>query len=893
MSNLETSNPETNHETNNNISPPGSHEKIPVDNGTTTVVDIHQPAMVTVAPNKQPPQIDKEKPKDVPSKPGLAEKLKSMLPTYNQFKKTLKADIALTVALVLVLDQTTNESIGQGTLLASIAMVFFCPVKPIGLQFETVILSCLGVLLSAGWSILGMFLANLSRDHTNPSPLQTSNGAILAIFLFIGTFFFNWMRSAYPKTNFAGILGCIVLIFAMTTSAAVPIFEPIVVWTFVIPIAIGAGLAMAVDILIWPEDTANNCIAMFQTTLNSFNTLLTQQTEVFLQDPDLALPQQATPLSVIHNNLQGNILMLIESKRAVQREIFYSKLTAKDFSYLTKLVKSMRVPLHGIGLSRCIEQEMYDAQTGGTLKLWQTTALGLHPNFNDSSSVQSVAPISDTDSSFQSEQLIQEYKEILNILRPICNTLASECTSAVSECMSRLNCLHNGKRNTPGGQKDGSTLSDDGEPFTQRLRTAIESFEKDRTTGMDHLFQNRQNQRDLHRALLLLLSFQYNLRLYAEGVLEMAEYITTLEKERCKKGVCWPNITFQKWIKGASRADDITANGNQLNEGNADRQLERSASRINYQQAPVDISAVTSAWEQHPAGRYIRRDPDVLAPSTGWERFFYGLYKFKVVVYRYNYVLEGNPEPVWMVAGTRCLLVVIGVIAASIMYCIPFPITGRVELRYRLAQTVRDIGTLYSTLIYAFEKLSPDSPITEKQRKKFQKLALDIQRQIALERILLAHAKYEPPLRGKYPQAKYAKILDHVDNMADMIFAMGSSIENLSPVWREDLTRKVKQARNTYVATVMTGFKLVTAALAAKTSFPPYLHYPKDALAEFGDIIRQLPSSECSYLNDPAFTVFAAYFLNSSAFVMELQKLIETTQDLVGVDMPSHWMELT
>ena len=136
MSNLETSNPETNHETNNNISPPGSHEKIPVDNGTTTVVDIHQPAMATVAPNKQPTQIDKEKPKDVPSKPSLAEKLKSMLPTYNQFKKTLKADIGLTAALVLVLDQTTNESIGQGTLLASIAMVFFCPVKPIGLQFE-------------------------------------------------------------------------------------------------------------------------------------------------------------------------------------------------------------------------------------------------------------------------------------------------------------------------------------------------------------------------------------------------------------------------------------------------------------------------------------------------------------------------------------------------------------------------------------------------------------------------------------------------------------------------------------------------------------------------------------------------------------------------------------
>lgn len=174
----------------------------------------------------------------------------------------------------------------------------------------------------------------------------------------------------------------------------------------------------------------------------------------------------------------------------------------------------------------------------------------------------------------------------------------------------------------------------------------------------------------------------------------------------------------------------------------------------------------------------------------------------QVVAYRYNYVLENNAEPVWEVAGKvkfyakiplflcmstyelspyhqRCLLVVIGVVAASIMYCIPFPITGRVELRYRLAQTVRDIGTLYSALIYSFENVDADSHLGEQQRKKFAKLALNIQRQIALERTLLAHAKYEPPLRGKYPQDKYAKLLDTVDNMADMVYAMVSDRQML------------------------------------------------------------------------------------------------------------------
>lgn len=47
-----------------------------------------------------------------------------------------------------------------------------------------------------------MFFANLSRDHTIQSPFQVSSGVILAVFLFIGTFFNNWLRSVYPQGLF-------------------------------------------------------------------------------------------------------------------------------------------------------------------------------------------------------------------------------------------------------------------------------------------------------------------------------------------------------------------------------------------------------------------------------------------------------------------------------------------------------------------------------------------------------------------------------------------------------------------------------------------------------------------------------------------------------------------
>ena len=143
------------------------------------------------------------------------------------------------------------------------------------------------------------------------------------------------------------------------------------------------------------------------------------------------------------------------------------------------------------------------------------------------------------------------------------------------------------------------------------------------------------------------------------------------------------------------------------------------------------------------------------------------------------------------------------------MYCIPFPITGRVELRYRLAQTVRDIGTLYSALIYSFENVDADSHLSEQQRKIFAKLALNIQRQIALERTLLAHAKYEPPLRGKYPQDKYAKLLDTVDNMADMVYAMVSD-------------RKVVLAQMNYGGLTLYAPGLITGKFAAVLARGPF-----------------------------------------------------------------------
>lgn len=57
----------------------------------------------------------------------------------------------------------------------------------------------MGGLLAAAWSFLGTYLASLARDSSNPNPIQVKASAILAVFLFLGTFVLNLLRMKVHK----------------------------------------------------------------------------------------------------------------------------------------------------------------------------------------------------------------------------------------------------------------------------------------------------------------------------------------------------------------------------------------------------------------------------------------------------------------------------------------------------------------------------------------------------------------------------------------------------------------------------------------------------------------------------------------------------------------------
>ncbi|KAI8147193.1 hypothetical protein BJV82DRAFT_509020 [Fennellomyces sp. T-0311] len=266
-----------------------------------------------------------------------------------------------------------------------------------------------------------------------------------------------------------------------------------------------------------------------------------------------------------------------------------------------------------------------------------------------------------------------------------------------------------------------------------------------------------------------------------------------------------------------------------------------------------------------------------------------------VIIYEYNNVEWGKDtdEPVYVIAAKRLAMIAVGLVSSLILSLIPSPVTGRVELRKRLAKTVRDIGRLYGILVASYiVKPKRGAMPTESQIKRFRKLSTELRRQIADERNLLAHAMYEPPLRGKFPTAEYKALIDKVDNMADLVHSMGRSVLYINPEWKKVIGHTLMNDRRDYLATVMTTLKLISTTLAAKTTLPPYMIQPHEMRRRFTEDIERKIRIGSREIADPTFTRYCTYMLSSSAFINELQKLLDTVKQLVGIEDPNEWLYL-
>lgn len=141
-----------------------------------------------------------------------------------------------------------------------------------------------------------------------------------------------------------------------------------------------------------------------------------------------------------------------------------------------------------------------------------------------------------------------------------------------------------------------------------------------------------------------------------------------------------------------------------------------------------------------------------------------------------------------------------GVVAALIISIFPYPKTGRVELRHRMSSTIGELGSLYSTFLALLVRDTPEDPINRRNdRKLFQAVATKVHQQIRGERVLLEQSRFEPTLRGTFPESKYIHLLQVLENILSLLIGMEFVIQKISFEWRMMVVRDTWKARKQMV----------------------------------------------------------------------------------------------
>ncbi|ORZ12336.1 hypothetical protein BCR42DRAFT_81199 [Absidia repens] len=874
-----------------------------------------------------------------------------------------------------------------------------------------------------------MFLADLARDPTNQVPIQATSSTVLAVFLFTGTFVVNYIRMYFPKANFGCVFACIILTITLTNASGIGGFQPTIMYMILIPIATGTAIALAVAILLWPEDTITTFLNVLSLSIDDYNTFFKAQSEDFIS---LSETSSASTLPELHASMQRNLLLLIDCKRTVQREVLYTYLSGKDCSKITRLVKEMRNPLHGIGFSLLKKKQ------------------GLKSLDEDET---------DAFSCVVTDQERQAFKDALIELTPLFSELADlnyELLAATSKRFAqfgnsprtaistflwpfvRFNLFN--KRDNHSGSGGDADIEKNNKAYDpelefkykiERLQDLISSMETTATPGMVKFLEtiHSQEENDPRYGLLyILFCYQMNLKTHSLKVIALAEESVRLVHDRQSKRLWLPSITWKKWFRTGEV--DPQVGGDDINTTSNGQGLIRTSTRpdnldddnmaTGQDENSRDSSRNSKNYNKtHKSKRFLPLDPDIYPPSNKRERFFYSLYLFKkwcvsintffafktavavvllsipayrvddaawfnqwrgqwaqislvlwlfpmaglfyssmllrligtilggilgiviweisrgnpygisilcfvcflflqyafffgpmyakpvsllitvtlglVVIYEYQYVQDQVPnhDAVYVVAGKRVLLVCIGLVAASILNMIPTQVTGRVELRRRLAITITQIGRLYSLLASSYMVPHEQLP-TENQKKMFRKLALEVQRQIADERTLLANALFEPPLRGKFPFKEYTILLQSVENMADLVESMVYAAKSIENEWRSHISSVMMLERKDYLSSIMVTLKLTTGSLASKMTYPPFLITPAVARHRFNNAVEKklrIQRRDLDVNTLPNFAAFGVYLLASQTFVTELELARKTVTEMVGIDDPYEWKE--
>jgi hypothetical protein len=415
-------------------------------------------------------------------------------------------------------------------------------------------------------------------------------------------------------------------------------------------------------------------MSVLQATLSKYEAFFKENSEAFL---NMRASTGATNLPTLQQQLHSGILILIDCKRAAQREILYSKLNGQDFSKLTHLAKSMLASLHGLGLSVIMEKDYLNCLSNDPLLKEATSET--HEDYS-SGFEESVALMKSS-----SEQLVEatvaclgRCKASLASFQPPQRTNLNIYLWPFPRILSLGQIKHSQDLDIMNEARD--KLNDS----LEQLNKALESFDQTQSSnGLERYYQIC-HQKDQHRTsqlessdgnlvattygpLYLVFLYQNNIREYSAEIQSLATLVLQFHQKRTSRKIHLPQISLRKWFSSTNEVDPTlmtrnngtntdtgTSSNNDTHMGEAvpnaaDLSLVQTTTRTDPFPTEKDAengfvrsgnnnnnnnngnsSGGNMATTQSRGYSRLYMDPDVSPPTTTMERFFNGFYKIFV-----------------------------------------------------------------------------------------------------------------------------------------------------------------------------------------------------------------------------------------------------------------------
>lgn len=382
------------------------------------------------------------------------------------------------------------------------------------------------------------------------------------------------------------------------------------------PIALGGAIALGVSAFIWPDDSVSNYMAVLNKTLGGYNDFFKEHTHAMLETSSDSLN---TTLPSLHEHLQSSILLLIDCKRAVRREILFSRLNGEDVSRLTKITKTLRSPLHGIGLSWILKKELLTT----TPDTFDDMPEALQ---NDRAELR--AGIQQVHASYQqiSHTCHEAMGECLERLKPFSGNAGRTTLNSILWPFPRLfsSALFK-SNNTPEDEKTHTTA--------QQLEEAIQRLDKQAGDAVYQLIEKHHDKDDLdkfksaHHGMYIMMLYRYSLREYTHCVASLLEFVEDIETTRRSKRFWFPRL--RKCFRSSTEVDPNI--GGDTGEYGQDGAMMHDLTLVRTNTRNDDLLENNDGGERSAfvkaSGRLYYRDPDVDPPSTPFQNFCYSLYK--------------------------------------------------------------------------------------------------------------------------------------------------------------------------------------------------------------------------------------------------------------------------